>query len=70
MHYFFDSQILIQMRLANMRIEDVEIPTYYAKDTQSPSVIQTATYAFSILIILGKYILHKYNIKRSSVFDV
>lgn len=69
-NYFFDSQILIQMRLANMKIEEVEIPTYYAKDTQSPTVVQTAQYAFSILAILGRYILHKYNIKKSKIFDI
>ena len=57
------------MRLANMRIEEIEIPTYYAKDTQSPTITQTALYAYSILSMLGGYILHKYNIKQNKAFQ-
>ena len=69
-NYYFDSQILIQMRLADMKIEEVEIPTHYAKDSQSPTIMQTAGYAGAIIMILGKYLLHKYRIKKSFIFDV
>lgn len=68
-NYYFDSQILIQMRLADMKIEEVEIPTHYAKDSQSPTILQTFHYGWAILLILGEYLLHKWNIRKSCVFN-
>jgi glycosyltransferase involved in cell wall biosynthesis len=69
-NYYFDSEILVQMRICGLKIEEIEIPTHYAKDSQSPTVIQTFYYGLAILIILLKYLLHKWHIKKYAVFDV
>ena len=69
-NYYFDSEILIQMRIANMKIEEVEIPTHYAKDSQSPTVRQSFHYGFAIMVILGKYLLHKWNVRKFEVFEI
>ena len=68
-NYNFDSDIIIQFRLKNFRITDIEIPTYYGEESHSPSVKQTFTYSTNIIIAMIMYLLHKYKIKRIKKFE-
>ncbi|MDO8339024.1 MAG: glycosyltransferase family 2 protein [Candidatus Burarchaeum sp.] len=67
--YHFDTDILIQFRLANMRISEEPIPTHYGKESRSPTVVQTVNYTINIFIALAEYIVHRLGIRKVSKFD-
>ncbi|RLG20149.1 glycosyltransferase family 2 protein [Candidatus Micrarchaeota archaeon] len=67
--YHFDTDILIQFRLADMRIAEEPIPTHYGRESKSPTVIQTVKYTVNIFFSLIEYLLHKSGIKRVEKFD-
>lgn len=56
--YYFDSQILVQFIAAKMKIQEAPIPTYYGKESKSPTVYQTFDYCGRTLLILLQYIIH------------
>jgi len=67
--YHFDTDILIQFRLANMRIAEEPIPTHYGKESRSPTVVQTINYTINIFFSLIEYTLHKWGIKKVRKFE-
>lgn len=69
-NYHFDTDILIQFKLAGMRISEVPIPTYYGEGSKSPTIRQLATYSLNILRSLYQYLLHRYRIRRVAKFDL
>jgi len=67
--YHFDTDILIQFKIAGFRIKETTIPTHYGKDSKSPSVLHLFSYAWNILISLFMYILYKKNIIKNDKFN-
>lgn len=66
----FDSEILIQFRLAGLRIAEKPIPTHYGKESHSPGFFHMVRYGLNILWNLCGYLLHKWGIKKQEKFEV
>jgi len=60
-YYHFDVEILIQCRVFGLRVVEVPIPTHYGDEDNHLNVWRTG---FSILAILGEYVLHRLGIRR------
>lgn len=69
-NYLFDTEIIMQFVTKKMRIVEVPIPTYYGKETKSPTMAQLANYSLSILVSLFYYVLHKHGIRKVAKFDI
>ena len=68
--YWFDTDILIQFKVRNLKVDEAPIPTYYGEESGSPSVLDLAKYSSSILYAMFKFWLHKKGIKRIKKFEV
>jgi len=69
-NYHFDTDILIQFKVANFRIREVPIPTHYGKESQSPTIKQLISYTLNILKSLSVYVLHVTRVKHSKKFSI
>lgn len=65
--WHFDTEILIQFKIANLRIKEMPIPTYYGDEKCHVNII---SYAKNILISLTQYYLHKKGLKHYKKFDI
>ena len=65
--FHFDTEILIQFKLANLRIEEIPIPTYYGNEK---CYVNIWGYAINIFKSLGQYLLHKHGIRTYEKFKV
>ncbi|HLC46441.1 MAG TPA: glycosyltransferase family 2 protein [Candidatus Nanoarchaeia archaeon] len=68
--YLFDTDILIQFRIMDLRIKEKPIPTHYGEESHSPSMMQLVRYSYNIMSSLGYYLLHKWGIKTIKKFDI
>ncbi|MSS74260.1 glycosyltransferase family 2 protein [Candidatus Pacearchaeota archaeon] len=65
--FHFDSEIIIQLIIAKKKIGEIVIPTFYGDEKCNVNVI---TYGLNILKILLQSILHKYNLRKYSNFNI
>jgi len=65
--FHFDTDILIQFKIAGLRIKEISIPTYYGDEK---CYVNLFRYAINIIKSLKEYIFHKKNIKKSKKFDL
>ncbi len=70
--YFFETDMLINLNLLNLKVKDVAIPAFYASEQSSLSVVKTAI-SFPLKIIKGlfKRLLLKYyvyNFNMASIY--
>ncbi len=65
--YHFDSQILVQFKIANLRVVERTIPTHYGPE---PCYVNIWKYGFQVLGTMGEYWLHRRGIRRSQRFDI
>ncbi|SRR3989344_403251 len=68
--YYFDTEILIQVHLAGLRMGERTIPTHYGKESMHPSLKHLYKYCSNIILTMGKYLLHKKGIKKYKLFEV
>ncbi len=66
-YYHFDVEILIQLRVARLRVMERPIPTHYGDEPNYLNVWRTG---FAILGILGQYVLHRLGVRRVAKFDL
>ena len=55
--YHFDTDILIQLRLHEMKISESPIPTHYGEESRSPSTLEIASYSLNILRALVDFVV-------------
>lgn len=67
--YHFDTDILIQFRIAGFRIKETPIPTHYGKDSKSPPILSLISYSWNILLSLVIYLLIRKNIIKNDKFN-
>ena len=68
--YHFDTEIIIQLKLANMKIKEIPIPTFYGKEV---SYLNGIIYAFNVIKDsfvgsmqnLGFFYQKKFDIKKN-----
>jgi len=65
--FHFDTDILIQLKMKNLKIVERPIPTYYGDEKSHVNVIN---YGLNILRSLLEYELHILGIKKSKKFNV
>jgi glycosyltransferase involved in cell wall biosynthesis len=66
--FVFDTEIIIQLRLKNFRIQEVPITTRYFTGASMISFQRSLTYGFSILRNLGQYLLFRSGLRRYDKF--
>jgi glycosyltransferase involved in cell wall biosynthesis len=67
--FIFDQEILAQVVALGMRITEVPVPTRYFAQASSASFFQSTVYGFSILLLVGKYLLHRFGWGYHRQFD-
>ena len=65
--YHFDSQILVQVRLAGLRVVERTIPTYYGNEK---CYVPLTKYGIDVLKTMAEYLLNKWGIKKSSYLQI
>ena len=68
--FLFDTDIIIQFVIKEMKIAEVDIPTHYGRESKSISAPELVKYTSGILSSLFHYMLHKHRIKRSRKFSI
>ena len=64
--FHFDTQILIQLKIANLRIKELPIETHYGDEK---CYVKVVPYGLNILKELCKYLLTKNNLKKYKRYD-
>ncbi len=66
-NFHFDTEIIIQLKLAGFKILETPIPTYYGDEKCHVNVIQ---YGLNILKSLEQYLLYKSGMKNIKKYDI
>jgi glycosyltransferase involved in cell wall biosynthesis len=69
-NYVFDTEMIAQLRAGNFRVAEIAIPTRYSEDSCSPNFWKSVQYGFSTLMVLGKYILHRFRLRSFPQFII
>ncbi|HUE23386.1 MAG TPA: glycosyltransferase family 2 protein [Bryobacteraceae bacterium] len=67
--FIFDQEIMAQMVALGMRITEVPVPTRYFAQASSASFFQSSVYGFSILLLLARYMMHRWGWGYHRQFD-
>ena len=67
--FIFDQEIIAQIVNLGFRIAEVPVPTRYSPQASSASFLQSVRYGFSILWLLGRYLLHRSGAAKLRQFD-
>jgi len=67
--FVFDQEILVQAVHLGFRIQEVPVPTRYFAEASSANFRASVAYGFSILALLGRYLLHKLSILDHKQFQ-
>jgi len=67
--FVFDNQMLAQAVHFGFRIGEISCPTRYFQDASSISFRRSVKYGFGVLATSAKYLLHKYGISQSPLFQ-
>lgn len=65
--FHFDSEIIIQLVIANKKITEKPIPTCYGDEKCN---VKSVNYGLNILRVLTQYLLNKYKIRRYEKFEI
>lgn len=68
--YVFDTEIIIQFKIKNLKIIELPIQTHYGKESQSPTFFALVKYTLSILKTMGEYLFQSYGIKKIKKFEI
>jgi len=66
--FIFDNEILAQITFFGYRIAELSCPTKYFSDASSINLRGSIKYGFGVLGTSLKYLLHKYGIRKFSIF--
>lgn len=67
--FIFDNQILLQALYFGYRIGEISSPSRYTEESSSISFRRSVIYGFGVLLAGLKYLLCKYSLARSPIFD-
>lgn len=57
--FVFDTEIIVQMKKANLKIKEIPIPTKYFPEASMIGFLKSSAYGLSILLIMVKYLFWK-----------
>ncbi|OGY65362.1 MAG: hypothetical protein A3A16_02855 [Candidatus Harrisonbacteria bacterium RIFCSPLOWO2_01_FULL_44_18] len=62
--FVFDTEIIVQSKVAGFKIAEVPIPTRYFPEASMIGFWRSVIYGLNILLVMGKYLLHKSRIRK------
>jgi len=68
--FVFDTEIIVQIKIANMKIKEIPISTKYFPEASQINFKRSLQYGLAILNVLRKYLLFKYNLVAYEQFVV
>ena len=68
-NFVFDQEMIVQVAHLGFRIEEVPVPTRYFPEASSTSFLTSMHYGFSILFLLGRYLLHRLSMMEQKQFE-
>jgi len=68
--FVFDTEIIVQMKIAGMKIKEIPIATRYFPEASMIGLWKSTIYGFSILDVLAKYLLQKLRFKKYAQFQI
>ena len=68
--FVFDTEIIVQMKIAGMKIEEIPIATKYFPEASQINFKRSTEYGLSILNVMRKYLLFKYNLRNYKQFEI
>jgi glycosyltransferase involved in cell wall biosynthesis len=69
-NFVFDTEIIVQMKIAGLKIKEIPISTKYFPEASQINFKKSLEYGFSILNVMRKYILFKYKIRNYKQFEI
>ncbi len=69
-NFVFDTEIIVQMKIAGMKIREVPISTKYFPEASQIRFFKSVEYGLSILNVMRKYLLFKWNILSYRQFEI
>lgn len=67
--FVFDQEMLVQATHLGFRIKEVPVPTKYFPAASSASFFDSVVYGLSILVLLGRFLLHKISLVEFRQFE-
>jgi glycosyltransferase involved in cell wall biosynthesis len=67
--FVFDQEIIAQAVAAQFRIGEIAVPVRYFKEASSASFYDSTVYGLRILILLWRFLLHRWGLLRSKQFE-
>ncbi|MFA6217124.1 MAG: methyltransferase domain-containing protein [Candidatus Omnitrophota bacterium] len=68
-NFVFDTEIIVQLFLHNLKIEEIPIRTRYFDEASTIKFLPAVFYGFGILMTIAKYILHTHTMIRFKQFE-
>ncbi|MFH0804145.1 MAG: glycosyltransferase family 2 protein [Candidatus Zambryskibacteria bacterium] len=68
--FVFDTEIIVQMKIAGLKIKEIPISTKYFKEASQINFKRSVQYGLSILNVMKKYLLFKYKIINYEQFQI
>jgi hypothetical protein len=68
--FVFDQEIIAQAVAARFGIAEIRVPTRYFREASSASFTQSAEYGVRILVLLGRYLVHRTGNIRQRRFEI
>lgn len=68
-NFVFDNEMLVQSVAFGFHIGEISCPTKYFPEASSISFWPSVRYGGGVLATVGKYVLHRYNIRRFPLFE-
>ena len=69
-NFVFDTEIIVQMKLAGLRIMEIPIQTRYFPEASMIGFSKSVQYGISILYVMIKYLVHVMGFKKISQFVI
>lgn len=66
--FVFDTEIIVQMKIAGLKIKEIPISTRYFSEASQIGIIGSIVYGLGILNVLRKYLFFKFKIKNYRQF--
>lgn len=67
--FVFDQEIIAQAVAARFRIGEIAVPVHYFPDASSASFLQSTVYGLRILVLLVRFLLHRWGLVRVRQFE-
>lgn len=68
-NFVFDNEVIVQSVLLGFRIGEISCPSKYFPDASSINFPKSVVYGFGVLATAGKYLLHRWNVRRFALFS-